>query len=398
MAQQSHRTEQQPASPSEPQPAGLRPYSKPTLVARERLSRVTAVDSKVSGITTDSTPSDRRLKDDIRLVGWTFDGLNVYTFRYRNDPVFRMGVMAQEVLPVHPEAVFERNGYLAVDYSRIGTPPVAGMRRDDATLAPSNAPKAATRRPYGKPALVMRERLSQVSADSKVSGVSISDRRLKDDIRLVGRTFDGLNIYTFRYKGDPVVRMGVMAQEVLEVHPEAVGELDGYLAVDYGRIGIRPIEDGQLDEWSAAMATAPQRPYAKPSLLARERLSQVSADTKTSGVVFSDRRLKQDIRLVGRTFDGLDIYTFRYRNDPVVRMGVMAQEVLEVHPEAVGEIDGYLAVDYGRIGHPPVDGKRQHEDPTASSSSPRRSVRRSYSKPSLIVRSEERRVGKECRL
>ena len=31
-------------------------------------------------------------------------------------------------------------------------------------------------------------------------------------------------------------------------------------------------------------------------------------------------------------------------------MGVMAQEVLRVHPEAVGERNGYLAVDDGRIG------------------------------------------------
>ena len=66
----------------------------------------------------------------------------------------------------------------------------------------------------------------------------VSDMRAKEDIHLVGRTFDGLNIYTFRYKGDPVTQMGVMAQEVQKVHPDAVIRLeDGYLAVDYSRIG-----------------------------------------------------------------------------------------------------------------------------------------------------------------
>ncbi len=99
-----------------------------------------------------------------------------------------------------------------------------------------------------------------------------------------------------------------------------------------------------------------------------------------------DRRLKQDIRLVGRTFDGLAVYTFRCGNDPVVRMGVMAQDVLEVHPEAVGEIDGYLAVDYGRIGNPPVEGLEPHADPSASSTSRQGSVRRAYDKPSLVLR------------
>lgn len=219
-------------------------------------------------------------------------------------------------------------------------------RTEEKAASPSD-PRRTLRRPYRKPSLVARERLSQVAAaDSKVSGVITSDRRLKDDIRRVGRTVDGLDIYTFRYKGDSVVQMGVMAQEVLAVHPEAVSEIDGYLAVDYGRIGISP-------DRPHAEAT-PRRRYGKPVLVMRERLSRVTADSKTSGIIFSDRRLKQEIRLVGHTDDGLNVYTFRYRNEPVVRMGVLAQEVLELHPEAVGERDGYLTVDYSRIGTAPT--------------------------------------------
>jgi hypothetical protein len=69
----------------------------------------------------------------------------------------------------------------------------------------------------------------------------VSDMRAKEDIRLVGRTFDGLNVYTFRYKGDDVTQMGVMAQEVQKIHPDAVVPLaDGYLSVDYSRIGTAP--------------------------------------------------------------------------------------------------------------------------------------------------------------
>ena len=228
MAKQPQETRNEPASPSEASRTAERSYEKPSLLRREKLSQLAAL-SKSSGISTDNVQSDRRLKDDIRLVGRTFDGLNVYTFRYKNDPIVRMGVMAQEVLPVHPEAVSERDGYLAVDYSRIGSAPIGGSR-------PAEAPRR-----YSKPALVARQRLAQVSATPKSSGISTdgqgSDIRLKDDIRLVGRTFDGLNVYTFRYKQDPLVRMGVMAQEVLAVHPEAVCEIDGYLAVDYRRIG-----------------------------------------------------------------------------------------------------------------------------------------------------------------
>jgi hypothetical protein len=76
---------------------------------------------------------------------------------------------------------------------------------------------------------------------SLVPHPTVSDMRAKEDIRLVGRTFDGLNIYTFRYKGDPVTHMGVIAQEVQKIHPDAVTRLeDGYLAVDYSRIGGLP--------------------------------------------------------------------------------------------------------------------------------------------------------------
>lgn len=213
MARKTRPTARQPQAPARPRPAAGRPYSKPTLVKRERLAQVSA-DSKISA----TTISDRRLKQDIRRVGRTFDGLGIYVFRYVGEPTFQMGVMAQEVLAVRPEAVGERNGYFVVDYARIGGP---------------------ARRPYARPSLARRERLSQVSADSKVSGITTdsSDRRLKADLRLVGHTDDGINVYVFRYRNEAVHRMGVIAQEVRKRRPDAVGERDGYLTVDYSRIG-----------------------------------------------------------------------------------------------------------------------------------------------------------------
>jgi len=63
-----------------------------------------------------------------------------------------------------------------------------------------------------------------------------SDERLKEDIKKVGETDDGQNIYSYRYKGDPTPQMGLMAQEVAEKHPEAVAKTpSGFLAVDYDR-------------------------------------------------------------------------------------------------------------------------------------------------------------------
>lgn len=65
--------------------------------------------------------------------------------------------------------------------------------------------------------------------------------------------------------------------------------------------------------------------------------------------LFSDRTLKTDIERVGKTDDGLPVYTYRYKAGGPVQMGVMAQDVQKVKPEAVARIGGKLAVNYGAI-------------------------------------------------
>jgi hypothetical protein len=77
-----------------------------------------------------------------------------------------------------------------------------------------------------------------------------SDIRLKRDIVLVGRRDDGLGLYSYRYLWSDTVYVGVMAQEVALVHPDAIvrGDLDDYLRVDYGRLGSRLMT---LPEWQA---------------------------------------------------------------------------------------------------------------------------------------------------
>ena len=65
----------------------------------------------------------------------------------------------------------------------------------------------------------------------------MSDRRVKDDVRQVGKLDSGLPVYIFRYKGDDKMQLGVMAQEVMSVYPDAVTLRNGILHVDYARIG-----------------------------------------------------------------------------------------------------------------------------------------------------------------
>ncbi len=66
-----------------------------------------------------STASDRRIKKDINKVGVLSNGINVYTFKYIWDNRYHVGVMAQEVLKILPEAVTSLRGLLLVDYSKL---------------------------------------------------------------------------------------------------------------------------------------------------------------------------------------------------------------------------------------------------------------------------------------
>ena len=65
-----------------------------------------------------------------------------------------------------------------------------------------------------------------------------SDIRMKEDIEQVGISPDGHKIYEFNYIGKPTRYRGAMAQEVVKIDPMAVGIMNGYLAVNYGKIDV----------------------------------------------------------------------------------------------------------------------------------------------------------------
>ena len=63
----------------------------------------------------------------------------------------------------------------------------------------------------------------------------VSDVQLKEDIKLVGKSPSGLNVYNFKYIGEDETYQGVMAQEV----PWAASVADnGYLQVDYSKVDV----------------------------------------------------------------------------------------------------------------------------------------------------------------
>ena len=87
-----------------------------------------------------------------------------------------------------------------------------------------------------------------------------SDMRLKHDIVLIGRLDDGLGYYRFVYNGGHTAYVGVMAQEVETVLPEAVTRgADGYMRVSYDRLGL-PFET--YAQW---VANGARLPSVKPA-------------------------------------------------------------------------------------------------------------------------------------
>lgn len=74
---------------------------------------------------------------------------------------------------------------------------------------------------------------------STIGGIAsiFSDRRLKRNIVRRDTFPDGLGLYTFKYHGDDVTRVGVMADEVEKLRPWAMGEpVGGYATVNYGEL------------------------------------------------------------------------------------------------------------------------------------------------------------------
>jgi hypothetical protein len=72
---------------------------------------------------------------------------------------------------------------------------------------------------------------------------------------LLGRLDNGLGFYRFAYHGSDRAYVGVMAQEVQPVAPEAVVRgRDGYLRVRYDRLGLT---FQTYERWIAAGARLP---------------------------------------------------------------------------------------------------------------------------------------------
>lgn len=137
-----------------------------------------------------------------------------------------------------------------------------------------------------------------------------------------------------------------------------------------GAAGGQQANQSNLDNQYAQFQSATQSPYAAlqglMSIIGSNNWGSNSTGTSTTtknpsafetiggllgagagaAKLFSDERLKTDVKRVGALDNGLPVYTFRYRGSSKIQMGVMAQDVELVKPDAVEDFGSYKIVDY----------------------------------------------------
>jgi len=113
-----------------------------------------------------------------------------------------------------------------------------------------------------------------------------SDERLKENMKPVGKTFDGQNIYKFNYKGDGHTMLGLSAQEVEKHKPDAVHHsTDGMRMVDYERATEGAADrghfaDGGLADW---MGGAVQEGLGRSHFATAGSVSDIPYTSQPSG-------------------------------------------------------------------------------------------------------------------
>jgi len=112
----------------------------------------------------------------------------------------------------------------------------------------------------------------------------------------------------------------------------------------------------RINNLIAALGGAPV-PKSETTSKSPSNLDAMTAAALAATAIFSDRRLKSDIKKIGTHSTGLNLYEWEWNAKAFVlgldkhpRKGFIAQEVQKVFPEAVVEgSHGYLMIDYSKI-------------------------------------------------
>jgi hypothetical protein len=108
---------------------------------------------------------------------------------------------------------------------------------------------------------VVAEAAWVVAAAAWVAAAWGCNIQAQHDIVLLGHLDNGLGFYRFSYNGSDKAYVGVMAQEVQAIMPDAVVRgSDGYLRVYYDRLGFR------MQTWEEWVASGEKIPATATSI------------------------------------------------------------------------------------------------------------------------------------
>jgi len=475
------------------------PYQQLKLAGDIALGTGTASGST----TTTSQPggffSDERLKENIKAVGKTFDGQTIHSYNYKGDPRTQIGLIAQEVQKHHPEAVGLAGGYKTVNYDKAtedaadrGHMAYGGLASAGGSVMPYNAGQGfAGGGVAGFDPAIMQQILAAqqamyapISKGGMYSGgpdaggglvpqTELTARQLMVPAELarqatgaeqanaianLGKTVGELGgevgawdwggeeakkkdktpVPTTGARAPAPAATGVVPPEPVDTTPPTPEELLKKKMAPYALGGGIPYSGQGLDIPDSGLAAGSGSPMTAGSLPGQQsgldKLNKVAniADTgmklgkfgkkiglfstggtpygghgldipeedsldKTyqlptagempgkpeSGVdkigkiakiagtvasIFSDKRMKENIKPIGKLFDGQIVHSFNYKGDPRTQIGLIAQEVEDHKPHAVGLAGKYKTVDYDKAtsaaahrGHFAVGGMPEEE-------------------------------------
>lgn len=134
----------------------------------------------------------------------------------------------------------------------------------------------------------------------------------------------------------------------------AMGALrSGDTGKDYVRFGNN-LQSGMYGNYLDRLGGMSDKAMQAAGILAGAGQESTSKGKSSNGILntlFSDRRMKEDIKRIGTADNGLPIYSFTYKHDPhgTTHIGFMADEVKDMHPDVVvRDLTGFDMVDYGK--------------------------------------------------
>lgn len=96
-----------------------------------------------------------------------------------------------------------------------------------------------------------------------LGGKLLSDKDAKEDAEVIGEMADGTPIYRYRYKGDPTIRVGPMAQDIEQDNPGAVD--------DNGPGGLKTVDMDAATRRAAAIVKARRNPSSENRVPAKKK-------------------------------------------------------------------------------------------------------------------------------